>query len=123
MPNDDLLSEFLADPYFANTVDLITKTVTNIKGRVEVTGSTTISIDCITPQPIKSKDLINEGLGLYTDKLSFSLFTKADIDQSKNNFISYKDKLYKIKKTIPWDDYGFKKYIICQYNDEDLNDN
>ena len=119
---NDLLSEFLDDAYFKQTITLITKIVTRIKGRTEVTGTNETSIDGIV-QNVKEKDLINAGLGQFTANNAYSLFTQTTIDQSLNNLIRYEDKLFKIKKTGAWNNYGFNKYIIYQYNDEVLNDN
>jgi hypothetical protein len=136
MSNDDLLSEFLDDSYFKSTLTLVTKTTIIVKGRVEETGEIETEIDGII-QNIASQDLINQGLGQYansqhlinqglgqfTDKLCYSLFIKLVVDKSKNNFIRFENKLFKIEKVYPWNNYGFNKYIICQYNDEVLNDN
>ena len=122
MSNDDLLSEFLTDSYFQNTLTLITKTITRVKGRTETTGTVEVPISGII-QAISAKELVNEGLGQYTDKLSYSFFAQITIDLSENNFIRFEDKLFKIRKVFRWNNYGFNKYIICQYNDEALNDN
>ena len=47
---------------------------------------------------------------------------KTIIDQSLNNLISFESKLFKLRKVSAWNNYGFNKYIIYQYNDEVLND-
>ena len=122
MSNDDLLSEFLNDSYFKSTLTLITKTTIRVKGRFEETGEIETEIDGII-QNITAQELIKEGLGEFTDKLCYSLFIKLVVDKSRNNFIRFENKLFKIEKTYPWNNYGFNKYIICQYNDEVLNDN
>jgi len=121
MSNKDLLSEFLDDDYFNQTVELITRTVVRIKGRTETTGTNETPIDGIV-QSVKGKDLVNVGLGQYTSNQAYSLHTQTIIDQSLNNLIRFEDKLFKIKKVSAWNNYGFNKYIIYQYNDEVLND-
>jgi len=122
MSNRDLLSEFLDDDYFKQTVTLITKIVTRVGGRTEATGSNENPIDGII-QTVKEKDLINAGLGQFTNNQAYSFFTKTIIDQSLNNLIRFENKLFKIRKVSAWNSYGFNKYIIYQYNDEVINDN
>jgi hypothetical protein len=121
MSNKDLLSEFLDDDYFKQTVTLITKITTRVGGRVEATGTNDSPIDGII-QSVKEKDLVNAGLGQYTSNQAYSFFTKTIIDQSLNNLIRFEGKLFKLRKVSAWNRYGFNKYIIYQYNDEVLND-
>ena len=121
MSNKDLLSEFLDDDYFKETVTLITKITTRVGGRVETTGTNDTPIDGII-QSVREKDLVNAGLGQYTSNQAYSFFTKTIIDQSLNNLISFESKLFKLRKVSAWNNYGFNKYIIYQYNDEVLND-
>lgn len=121
MSNNDLLTEFLEDDYFKQTVTLITKIVTRVKGRTEVTGTNESPIDGIV-QSVKAKDLENAGLGQFTANEAYSLHTQTIIDQSLNNLVRFENKLFKIKKVSAWNSYGFNKYIIYQYNDQVLND-
>lgn len=122
MSNKDLLSEFIDDDYFNQSVVLITRNIIRVKGRVETTGTNGTPIDGIV-QSVKEKDLVNAGLGQYTSNQAYSLHTQTIIDQSLNNLIRFENRLFKIKKVSAWNSYGFNKYIIYQYNDEVLNDN
>jgi hypothetical protein len=119
---NDLLSEILDDDYFKQVVALVTKSIDFNEGQVVDLGNIETQIDCVI-QSVKHKELVSNGLGEYTENQAYSLFTKIIIDQSKNNFIRYENKLFKIKQVGAWNNYGFNKYIIYQYNDEVLNDN
>lgn len=122
MSNREMLSEFINDEFFNQTITLITRTVTRSRGRVIPNADAETPIDGVI-QTVTAKTLIDLGLGQYTDQQAFSLHTQTPIDQSENNFIRFEGKLYKIRKTSPWNAYGFNKYILFQYNEEGLNDN
>jgi hypothetical protein len=122
MSNREMLSEFIGDEFFNQTITLITRTVTRFQGRAVPDADVETPIDGVI-QSVTAKTLINLGLGQYTDHQAFSLHTQTPIDQSENNFVRYEGKLYKIQKTSPWNAYGFNKYVLFQYNEEELNDN
>ncbi len=117
-----MLSEFVSDAFFSGTISLITRSVSYLKGRAVTGNPVTTQIQAIV-QSVDAKLLIDQGLGDYTDKESFSVFTSIEIDQTKNNYISFQGKTYKVIKMFPWRSYGFRKYIISQYNEDTLNDN
>lgn len=118
----EMLNEFISDSFFNIPVTLVTKVVTRSKGRVIDGIPIEKTINCVI-QSVKEKDLVNNGLGQFTDRQAFSVFTKEQIDQSENNLIRFHGKLFKIRRTGDWVEYGFNKYIIYQYNDTVLNDN
>lgn len=123
MSNREMLQEFLSDEFFQRTISLVTKAITYVKGSAVIGTPVTIQIDVITPQVVKERELINLGLGEYTDNENYSFFSDVEIDQTKNNYITFEGKTYKIIKTLPWRSYGFRKYIMSQYNEDNLNDN
>ena len=122
MSNREMLEEFINDEFFGSSLVLSSKTVTYLQGREVVGASVDATITGVI-QPVSAKELINLGLGKFTDKLNFSLHTATEIEQSENNFITFKGKTYRIISTLPWTDYGFNNYIISQYNEDTLNDN
>ncbi len=117
-----MLTEILNDEFFFSSVLLTVVSITRNKGVVTPVAASPINIDAII-QNITSKDLINLGLGIYSDKENFSLFTAVVMDFSKSNFITYYGKTYKIINNSPWRSNGFCKYIMTQYNGDMLNDN
>lgn len=122
MSNKEMLDEILNDEFFHSSILLTVKTVDYVEGVVSTVSATPVSIDAIV-QNVTAKTLENLGLGVYTDKENFSLFTATEIDLSKSNYITYQSKNYKIVALMPWRGYGFRKYIMTQYNGDVLNDN
>lgn len=118
----DMLQEFLADGFFKETISHSTEAVTYVKGRAVAGAPVVTPIDAIV-QVVNGKELIDMGLGQYTDKENYSIFMATEIDESKNNYITYQGKTYKIIDMAPWRSYGFRKYIMTQYNEDNLNDN
>jgi len=122
MSNREMLAEILEDEFFYDSVPLTVVSITRDKGVVTPVAASPVNIDAVV-QNVSSKDLINFGLGIYSDKESLSLFTAVIIDFSKSNYISYNGKNYKIVNQNPWQGHGFYKYIMTQYNEDFLNDN
>lgn len=122
MSNREMLTEILNDEFFFSSVPLTVVSITRNKGVVTPVAASPVNIDAII-QNITSKDLINLGLGIYSDKENFSLFTAVVMDFSKSNFITFYGKTYKIINNSPWRSNGFCKYIMTQYNGDMLNDN
>lgn len=122
MSNREMLQEFLNDEFFKEIISLVTRSVSYVKGAAVTGGPVTTSIEAIV-QVIKDKELINLGLGQYTDNENYSVITETEIDQTQNNYILFQGKTYKIVKMLSWRSYGFRKYVISQYNETNLNDN
>lgn len=122
MSNREMLTEILNDEFFFSSVPLTVVSITREKGVVTPVADSPINIDAII-QVTSSKDLINAGLGIYSDKENYSLFTATVMDFSKSNFITYNGKTYKVVNNNPWRSNGFCKYIITEYNEDYLNDN
>ena len=122
MSNREMLTEILNDEFFFSLVPLTVVSITREKGVVTPVAASPVNIDAII-QVISSKDLINLGLGIYSDKENYSLFTAIVMDFSKSNFITFYGKTYKIINSNPWRSNGFCKYIMTQYNGDMLNDN
>jgi hypothetical protein len=116
----EMLKDFIDDEFFTNKLTLITKKTTYNQG-IAITGvAETLVIEGII-QPISSKELINLGLGNYTDKLNYAVHTAHEITQGENNFIQFKGKTFKIIAAMPWQDYGYNRYVISIFNDITLN--
>lgn len=122
MSNREMLTEILGDEFFYNSVPLTVVSVTRDKGVVTPVAASPVNISVII-QNTTSKDLVNAGLGIYSDKENYSIFTDTVIDLSQSNYITYQGKVYKIVNNNPWRSYGFLKYIMTQYNGDYLNDN
>lgn len=122
MSNREMLTEIINDEFFFSSIPLTVVSITREKGVVTPVAASPVNISVII-QNTSSKDLINAGLGIYSDKENYSLFTATVMDLSKSNFISYNGKNYKIINNNPWRSNGFCKYIATQYNGDYLNDN
>lgn len=123
MSNREMLSEIINDEFFYNSVPLVVVTVSRDRGNVVINESPTVNIDVII-QNIENKDLINLGLGIYSDRENFSIFTDIVLDMvNASNFITYMGKKYKVIKRAPAQTYGFIEYVITQYNEEHLAGN
>jgi hypothetical protein len=115
-----MLDDFLNDEFFANELTLIVKKTTYSEG-VAITGvAETETIQGII-QPISAKELINLGLGSYVDKLNYAVHTAKEITQGENNFITFKGNTFKIIAQMPWQDYGYNRYVISLFQDTALN--
>lgn len=117
-----MLAEILNDEFFYDSLPLTVVSIMREKGVVTPVISLPVNIDVIV-QNVSSKDLIDLGLGIYSDKENYSLFTAVVVDLSKSNFISYNGKNYKIINQSPWRGHRFLKYIMTQYNGDMINDN
>jgi hypothetical protein len=106
----EMLREIIDDNFFQDSIiwAVIPIIVKNLKAIV---------------QNINASELENLGLGIYTDKDNLSIFINQDIDFALNNFATYEGKTYKFIKAMPWRGYGFRNYIITQYQSVVLNDN
>lgn len=122
MANREMLQEFLSDDFFREEVTLTTRTNTYVRGRSVTSPDVTTPIVGVV-QPTTPRELINLGLGQYTDKENFIIHTATNIIQSDSHYITFKGKFYKIVSKLPWDSYGFFRYVITLYNEGDLNDN
>lgn len=122
MSNKEMLEEILSDEFFYNSIALTVKTTVYLEGIVTPTLAPPVNIDAIV-QVVSPKLLISLGLGSLTDQENFSIFTDTEIDFAKSNYIAYEGKNYKIIKALPWRGYGFRKYIMTQFNGDFLNDN
>lgn len=116
----EIFQDFENDEFFKNELTLIIKTTVYSEG-VAITGvSESQTIKGII-QPISAKELINLGLGNYTDKLNYAVHTVHEITQGENNFIIFKGNTFKIIADMPWQDYGFNRYVISLFQNNNLN--
>ena len=70
MSNREMLTEILNDEFFFSSVPLIVVSITRDKGVVTPVAADPVNIDVII-QVTSSKDLINAGLGIYSDKENY----------------------------------------------------
>tara|TARA_R110000868_G_scaffold220188_1_gene471291 strand:- start:1321 stop:1686 length:366 start_codon:yes stop_codon:yes gene_type:complete len=118
----EMLREIIDDNFFQDSI--IWAVIPIIRSKGTVTDGTPIvkNLKAIV-QNINASELENLGLGIYTDKDNLSIFINQDIDFALNNFATYEGKTYKFVKAMPWRGYGFRNYIITQYQSAVLNDN
>lgn len=115
-----ILDDFLNDEFFKNELTLITRKTTYLEGRA-VTGIDESQIIEAIIQPATTKELINMGKGEYVDKINYTVHTAFEISQGENNFITFKGDTFKLIAKMPWQDYGYNRYIISLFQDGALN--
>ena len=114
----DVFKTFLTDRYFRDIVKYIRVIEVKMYGRLQTKEDPPVDKECVLIAA-KPDVLVKMGYGKLVDYQTFIMFSKFDL--GLNDFIEHKGERYQRQNFSDYTDYGFNKYIISIYNEENLN--
>jgi len=117
--NKDIFHSFLKNKMFQHTVSYLKAIQVNTHGRVNTTYETAVSKTVVLVSA-NAGTLVKMGYGKLIDSQTFFMFAKFEIGM--NDIIQYKGERYQRKNSNDFEEYGFNKYIVSIYNENNLNE-
>jgi hypothetical protein len=118
--NKNIFHSFLKNKVFKHIVDYIKATQINLYGRVSITYSTAVKKSIVLISATAG-ELQNMGLGKLIDNQTFFAFTNYDFEIGMNDIIQYRGERYQRQNSNDFTEYGFNKYVISIYNENNIN--
>ena len=114
----NLLKHFLKNDFFKKNIKVLTCTQNNSYGRTSATYSLPVDKKVVLMQATAGQ-LQQSGFGKLIDNQTFFMF--CDFEIGMNDKILYEKEYYQRQNSEDWKDWGFNKYIISIYNQDNLN--
>jgi|WetSurMetagenome_2_1015567.scaffolds.fasta_scaffold228477_2 hypothetical protein len=116
--NKNIFHSFLKNKYFKHTVEYIKAIQVQLYGRNNITYENPIlkNVVFISANP---KSLEQMGFGKILDKQNYFMFCNFEIGM--NDLIQYEGERYQRLNSNNFKEYGFNKYIVSIYNENNLN--
>lgn len=118
--NKNIFNSFLKNKVFKHIVSYIQAVQVNTYGRVNITYKPAINKNIVLISATAG-ELQKMGFGKLIDNQTFFGFTDFGFEIGMNDLIQYKGERYQRQNSNDYTEYGFNKYILSIYNENNLN--
>jgi hypothetical protein len=118
--NKNIFHSFLKNKVFKRIVDYLQWDGVKTYGRVNINYLTAVKKSIVLISATAG-ELQNMGLGKLIDNQTFFAFTNYDFEIGMNDIIQYRGERYQRQNSNDFTEYGFNKYVISIYNENNIN--